>query len=843
MCFWIAGAIQLTKGRKAKRLLRGLSTRWNKLSSLDSMVVNEADETKASASLARLRLFLSSHAPNGPGEAARPASPERPATGTQKENSDVGSSQPAASSTTPSNEHSGWGSPPEVLLDDDEEEGDRTTIPAAGAVASVTPMSQSSKEFARVKYLLQCSLPGYRVHEGVVIWDMRNPSLVAQYEQHTAGLLDLESWVAVNDLGAEMGDVHSYGFTSLDANQTGMKFTTGNLQLSAPPPCDPSAEAKKPSSTRQLVLCKIAVGRSLVIHDEEEAKGRLPPGYHSYYLHREEDAGSSDQDREHHDVQAALLDRGYYHEYILNNTLQVLPQYLVRFTFSAADAHGSAVGPCALCEQHPAVVICRNCEAQICALCDQEVHSANKLVRRHKRTPLRNKSKALASEGARRGRRRSSTPALAAAIADSGVENLMSPPQSPSGTEPTEAQINEIVAKQMEEGLLADDTQTPTCRTHRGKKVEFYCPVCQVPVCVSCKMVGDHSIGEKGSHRLLTVADAYESCLRESLRPDPLIVSRKTVIENKLQFLTRVQRSVQENKAQVAAAIKEQCARALQNLDEAVAMKMRILSGEALEFERQLQQIDWVDESLEDHRTLLPAVEFLSAWSQHKLLRAEQRDFPPFAHGSNNSAEQVKADLQLAGELHVMSAEQLGTLHHRLSFPPGDSDPAADDNSNNDACIVDGSQVELKAAALLAQHRRPVDSDIRKRLLATKATLPIEPNAGAFMASRRIVSPKCQQLLDEIRHHILVQNSAKELPSAAVSPRGAGSPHSRFGIPLVGLASRMADSTATLRAFSVQPGAKKSADDGNELRSPGQRQRRGTSAWSTLLRHEMGLAD
>lgn len=39
------------------------------------MVVNEADDAKASASLARLRLFLSSHAPNGPGEAARPASP------------------------------------------------------------------------------------------------------------------------------------------------------------------------------------------------------------------------------------------------------------------------------------------------------------------------------------------------------------------------------------------------------------------------------------------------------------------------------------------------------------------------------------------------------------------------------------------------------------------------------------------------------------------------------------------------------------------------------------------------------------------------------------------------
>lgn len=193
---------------------------------------------------------------------------------------------------------------------------------------------------------------------------------------------------------------------------------------------------------------------------------------------------------------------------------------------------------------------------------------------------------------------------------------------------------------------------------------------------------------------------------------------------------------------------------------------MHVLSGEALEFERQLQQIDWVDESLEDHRTLLPAVEFLSAWSQHKLLRAEQRDFPPFAHGSNNSAEQVKADLQLTGELRVMTADQLAIPRHRHSYTSGDSDPATTEVDNaaagNQGGHADGSQVELKAAALLAQHRRNGDNEVlRKRLLSMKAALPTDPNAGALMASRRIVSPKCQQLLDEIRHDMLVQNSAK----------------------------------------------------------------------------------
>ncbi|RLN88438.1 hypothetical protein BBJ28_00007617 [Nothophytophthora sp. Chile5] len=817
------------------------------------MAENDVDDAKTGASLARLRLFLASHAPNGPGEHVRPVSPPRQNGGEwpppEDDHVDFSSSDGLP---RPPHDRSDWEARssafPELLADEEElEESCQTTIPAAGAAASVKPMSQSSKEFARVKYLLQCSLPGYRVHEGVVIWDMRNPSLVAQYEQHTAGLLELESWVAVNDLGADMGDAHSYGFTSLDANQTGMKFPTGNLQLSAPPPPEPPAAATKTASTRQLVLCKIAVGRSLIIRDEEEAKAQLPPGYHSYYLHREDDPSSSAPDHEQQELQAALLDRGYYHEYILNSTLQIMPQYLVRFTFSAADAQGPAVGPCALCEQHPAVVLCRNCEAQICAHCDQEVHSANKLVRRHKRTPLRSKSRALASGGARRGRRRSSsTPALAFALSELVAEAAVASPSSPTPTtELTETEIKALVAKQMEEGLLADETQTPTCRTHRGKKVEFYCPVCLVPVCVSCKMVGDHSIGEKGAHRLLTVAEAYESCLRESLRPDRLIASRKTVIENKLQSLTRAQRGVQDNKAQVAAAIKEQCARVLQNLDEAVALKMRVLSGEALEFERQLQQIDWVDESLEDHRTLLPAVEFLSAWSQHKLLRAEQRDFPPFAHGSNNFAEQVKADLQLAGELRVMSAEQLAPPHYRLAFTSNEVDTVHDDDggSNQRVAGADGAHPEQ----MTVQRRRPSDSDIRNRLVNIKSTIPIDEASPAGgmppfrTSSRTFGSPKCQELLDDIGHDLLVQSSPKTNPngSRAVEPPSP-SRHSRFGIPLGGQGGRLTESSATHRSFSMQPMGKKGREENHyaEPRSPDQRQRRG--AWSTLLRHVGG---
>jgi len=54
-----------------------------------------------------------------------------------------------------------------------------------------------------------------------------------------------------------------------------------------------------------------------------------------------------------------------------------------------------------------------------------------------------------------------------------------------------------------------------TCRIHSEKVVEFFCSECHTPVCVYCKMVGHHSTGENAKHKLVPVAEAYETVLRE----------------------------------------------------------------------------------------------------------------------------------------------------------------------------------------------------------------------------------------------------------------------------------------------------------------------------------------
>ncbi len=52
-----------------------------------------------------------------------------------------------------------------------------------------------------------------------------------------------------------------------------------------------------------------------------------------------------------------------------------------------------------------------------------------------------------------------------------------------------------------------------TCPIHPSLTVEFFSPVCQGPVCVHCKMIGNYSTGEAASHKLIAIGDAYRGAL------------------------------------------------------------------------------------------------------------------------------------------------------------------------------------------------------------------------------------------------------------------------------------------------------------------------------------------
>ena len=144
------------------------------------------------------------------------------------------------------------------------------------------------------------------------------------------------------------------------------------------------------ADTRRLLLCRVGVGRAYVL-DDVSAERVVPPGFDSLYVHTGVDTdGDGKVSADEYDVAATHAGRpaeAYTHKYIVQESAQVLPAYLVQFQFSGRAREGDR--KCDNCESAVAVLYCAADDANLCTDCDEETHSANKVVARHQRVPIR----------------------------------------------------------------------------------------------------------------------------------------------------------------------------------------------------------------------------------------------------------------------------------------------------------------------------------------------------------------------------------------------------------------------------------------------------------------------
>lgn len=121
---------------------------------------------------------------------------------------------------------------------------------------------------------------------------------------------------------------------------------------------------------------------------------------------------------------------------------------------------------------------CDRCPAHLCEACDDQVHSANRIVSKHMRTPLADLHTGL-----------SLRTRLGALRVRHGKCTTMGGIHHPR----IQARLGDHFS------LLSYCTQHPT------QTVSYYCKVCATPVCVDCKMAGSHAVGEFATHTLYPI--------------------------------------------------------------------------------------------------------------------------------------------------------------------------------------------------------------------------------------------------------------------------------------------------------------------------------------------------
>ncbi|KAL0228466.1 hypothetical protein RCL1_004609 [Eukaryota sp. TZLM3-RCL] len=438
-------------------------------------------------------------------------------------------------------------------------------------------VSRSSDEFHYVQYRLSVVLRSFSANI-LKVYNVSNPQLTSRFEKRTEGKLVLDSWVDTSLLSDDnsVNDILHRGFS---VPPHGTRFTTGGVAL-------PHSSGVR---RYELLLCKVGVGRSFVVRDASLRP--VPPGYDSLAFPSSSVDLSSSHSLESWRELPSRQDDLYSDrmcDYLIAETEQVLPSYLVLFEFDPSNIGKTPDLVCDVCEQRNAVVYCHQDEAKLCSSCDQHVHSANKIVSRHHRVPVS---------------------------------------EQPQGF--------------------------GTCSKHEDMQLEFFCPICFLPICVHCKMIGSHASGECASHKLIPISEAYKKAVDTCKGSDlPLLDTRKHGIRTGLRQLEERRKEIDVNARSVEEAIYTAMQQALDSLKTLVETKNNVILSEALELRRQLIELESSELFIRNAQSYLPPTEFLKAFSHHKSIRDELTRMPAL-----RAEIDVFPDLQLAGAINITSSE------------------------------------------------------------------------------------------------------------------------------------------------------------------------------------------
>ncbi|KAI9093726.1 hypothetical protein DFS34DRAFT_630104 [Phlyctochytrium arcticum] len=203
------------------------------------------------------------------------------------------------------------------------------------------------------------------------------------------------------------------------------------------------------------------------------------------------------------------------------------------------------------------------------------------------------------------------------------------------------------------------------CRHHPEKLIEFFCSQCHIPVCVSCKMVGNHASGEASKHQLVSVSEAYTSVLQEAQTHDPILQERRTEIINQIAAVNSRAKAVEKMGTQIETQIEEMYKRAMNDLRHIVQKKLTILLGDELDLERQLGEIERLEDFLR-YQQDGDATTFLFNWSKHQQCRADLHDVRHFRNQID-----VQLDAKITGNISIVIDHDRAAVAVSGIPPPG----------------------------------------------------------------------------------------------------------------------------------------------------------------------------
>ena len=188
------------------------------------------------------------------------------------------------------------------------------------------------------------------------------------------------------------------------------------------------------------------------------------------------------------------------------------------------------------------------------------------------------------------------------------------------------------------------------CRIHQDKIVEFFCPTCNLPVCVHCKMVGHHSAGETTKHKLVSIMEAYHSIIQTTDDSDAILEKRIENIKKQAVLLKEREERIVENSKETQAQLDEMHKKATTDLIEITKKKINVLKADYLELTRQMDEIESVDDYLVYQKSSIDTTQFILDWNNYLKTKTELHNFMFF-----KEAIDAFPDIKISGAIQVVT--------------------------------------------------------------------------------------------------------------------------------------------------------------------------------------------
>eukprot|EP00921_Rhytidocystis_pertsovi_P000210 GHVQ01000444.1.p1 GENE.GHVQ01000444.1~~GHVQ01000444.1.p1 ORF type:complete len:641 (-),score=117.36 GHVQ01000444.1:1679-3460(-) len=381
----------------------------------------------------------------------------------------------------------------------------------------------------------------------------------------------------------------------------------------------------------EYILCQVAVGRAITVEDEKEAfgnrfelplefdsafleKAQPPPNAHITVHYKPDTHGTASPSQ--HKLMPHRLDQGssatlgvlpphtFRHEYVVYDSSQVLPNYLIKFEYDPSYEELFAVPLCDNCGNKPASLWCHADSISLCKSCDESLHAHNAVVMRHLRLPL----------------------------------NEMPRPYG----------LCSIHREESHE-LFCTRCSIPVCRlcrsAHNHRDDE--------PV-LSYFELGDQ--GHRTSSTLLPLYKAYKAALQSCMEPHPILSARRKEIAASLERHKAIVGTIDMNSQEAEQSCYAILERALHQLKITTEDKMSIVLGDQQETRRQLDELQWASKFLRYQQSVLPPPDFLQAWLQNCRLR---RQFEQQSAGTCQLSRYIFADMILEGRVDIKTDTSL----------------------------------------------------------------------------------------------------------------------------------------------------------------------------------------